>query len=391
MKRHTLLELVDYATTPAGRKMLAQESLLPDIIYMVESNVCRALPPAAATASCRVDRDQGVESVRMEASWPHLQIVYEFFLRFLTFREVNAKIAEKYVTSSFCCQLIELLDSEDPRERDYLKTILHRLYGKFMSRRSTMRRAISNVFYKFVYETERHSGIDELLQVLGSIINGFDVPIKQEHLQFLNKALIPLHKPKCVAPYHEQLTYCIVKYMDKDPNTAIPILEGFFKYWPWSDSGKQVMFLNELEDILELLGAKQLALVSDLLFTNIGRCLCSHHFQVVERTLFLWNNEHLMNLGCLSMFSAPTVLPIIYGPLYETSQFHWNATVAGLARNILQMYMSWDIELYDRCTSTYLQEEEKAQNRLKAIEDQWATFETIAQTNAASIMLKLIE
>ena len=26
-------------------------------------------------------------------------------------------------------QLIELFDSEDPREREYLKTILHRIYG----------------------------------------------------------------------------------------------------------------------------------------------------------------------------------------------------------------------------------------------------------------------
>lgn len=48
--------------------------------------------------------------------------------------------------------------AQDPRERDYLKTILHRIYGKFMSHRSFIRKAISNVFYRFVYETERHNG-----------------------------------------------------------------------------------------------------------------------------------------------------------------------------------------------------------------------------------------
>ena len=40
-----------------------------------------------------------------------------------------------------------LFDSEDPRERDYLKTILHRVYGKFMSHRPFIRRSINNVFY----------------------------------------------------------------------------------------------------------------------------------------------------------------------------------------------------------------------------------------------------
>ena len=32
-------------------------------------------------------------------------------------------------------RVLELFDSEDPRERDYLKTILHRIYGKFMVHR----------------------------------------------------------------------------------------------------------------------------------------------------------------------------------------------------------------------------------------------------------------
>jgi hypothetical protein len=59
------------------------------------------------------------------------------------------------------------------------------LAGKFMSLRSFIRKAIGNVFFKFVYETERHNGIGELLEILGSIINGFALPLKQV-------------RPKCV-------------------------------------------------------------------------------------------------------------------------------------------------------------------------------------------------
>jgi len=59
-------------------------------------------------------------------------------------------------------RLIEMFDSEDPRERDYLKTILHRIYGKFMSHRSLIRKSISHVFYRFVYETEKHNGVRAL-------------------------------------------------------------------------------------------------------------------------------------------------------------------------------------------------------------------------------------
>ena len=48
-------------------------------------------------------------------------------------------------------------------------------------RRPYIRRAINHVFYRFVYETERHNGIAELLEILGSIINGFALPLKDEH------------------------------------------------------------------------------------------------------------------------------------------------------------------------------------------------------------------
>lgn len=377
MKRQTLLELVDYVNTPSGQKIFT-ESIMGDLMAMVSANVCRALPPATD------DFDPEEDEPVLEPAWPHLQVAYEFFLRFIVSSEVNAKAAKKYVDQKFCLQLVELFDSEDPRERDYLKTILHRIYGKFMSHRSFIRRAISNVFYRFVYETERHNGIGELLEILGSIINGFAIPLKKEHLQFLVRALIPLHKPKCVALYHQQLSYCIIQYVEKDADTATPILNGFFKCWPWSCSSKQVMFLNELEEILELLGADQLAQVSTMLFTNLARCLDSDHFQVVERALFLWNNEHLVNSGCLSRLNASTVLPIIYGPLYKNSSGHWNATVEGLAQNVLKMYMEYDLALYDKCTASYFREEEEAKKRLELIQQKWNLIEILAKQNQAA-------
>ena len=47
---------------------------------------------------------------------------------------------------------------------------------------------------RFIYETEKHNGVAELLEILGSIINGFALPLKDEHKQFLQRVLIPLHK-----------------------------------------------------------------------------------------------------------------------------------------------------------------------------------------------------
>jgi len=62
---------------------------------------------------------------------------------------------------------LELFDSEDPRERDFLKTTLHRIYGKFLNLRAFIRRSMNYIFFQFIYENERHNGIAELLEILG--------------------------------------------------------------------------------------------------------------------------------------------------------------------------------------------------------------------------------
>jgi len=377
LKRQTLLELVDFVNTPVGQKVFT-ETLMPDIVACVSANIFRSLPPQLEEFD--PDEDEPV----VEPAWPHLQVVYEFFLRFIVSQEVNAKVAKRYVDQTFCLNLIELFDSEDPRERDYLKTILHRIYGKFMSHRSFIRKTISNVFYRFIYETERHNGIGELLEILGSIINGFAIPLKQEHLVFLKRALIPLHKPKCVSLYHQQLSYCIVQYVEKDPDTAVPILKGIIRLWPWSSSSKQVLILSELEEILELVGSEQLTQsngresLQHTLYTLLSQCVGSAHFQVAERALLLWNNEQLVQSGCLSRHFAPGILPIIYGSLYRNSANHWNATVEGLAQNVLKMYMEFDLNLYDRCSTEYFREVEQAQAVRKECDDLWSKVEEIA-------------
>ena len=60
----------------------------------------------------------------------------------------------------------------------------------------------------------------ELLEILGSIINGFALPLKEEHKVFLLKVLLPLHKVKSLSVYHPQLAYCVVQFLEKDPRYA---------------------------------------------------------------------------------------------------------------------------------------------------------------------------
>ena len=94
---------------------------------------------------------------------------------------ITNQIMSKNISKSFIVQFLDLFDSEDPRERDYLKTILHRVYGKYMALRPYIRTQVCNLLLLIVYEKEEHNGLTELLEILSSIISGYTTPLKEEH------------------------------------------------------------------------------------------------------------------------------------------------------------------------------------------------------------------
>merc|ERR1719281_1439458 len=290
-KRQTLLEIVEYINNTRNS---FNEALMQDVVSMVGANIFRALQTKSKDPLAFSDPED--DEPCLERAWPHLQIVYEFFLRFVVSNDVDPKIAKRFVDQNFVLKLLELFDSEDPRERDYLKTILHRVYGKFMALRSFIRRAIQHCFFKVIYECDIHNGVGELLEILGSIINGFALPLKEEHKDFLVRALIPLHKVKTLASFHQQLSYCMAQYVEKDPSLAYEIIMSMLKFWPVSITSKQLLFINELEETLELVQPPEFHSVQDALFRRIAQCITCPHFQVAERTLFLWNNDYIVKL-----------------------------------------------------------------------------------------------
>lgn len=87
-------------------------------------NLFRTLPPSSNPNGAEFDPEE--DEPTLEAAWPHLHLVYELFLRMLEAPDFQPNVAKKYIDHRFVLQLLDLFDSEDPRERDLLKTTLHR-------------------------------------------------------------------------------------------------------------------------------------------------------------------------------------------------------------------------------------------------------------------------
>jgi serine/threonine-protein phosphatase 2A regulatory subunit B' len=90
VKRQQLLELVDFI---GKHKNIFTEPVLLEIIKMVAANLFRALAPKQ-NVNGEVDEEDPI----FDPSWPHLQIVYEFFLRFIVSSDVDVRTLKKHIT-----------------------------------------------------------------------------------------------------------------------------------------------------------------------------------------------------------------------------------------------------------------------------------------------------
>lgn len=58
------------------------------------------------------------------------------------------------------------------------------------------------------------------------------------------------------------------------------VVLGLLRYWPKVNSTKEVMFLNEVEDIFEVMDPAEFAKVQEPLFNQLAKSVASPHFQV---------------------------------------------------------------------------------------------------------------
>lgn len=69
-------------------------------------------------------------------------------------------------------------------------------------------------------------------------------------------------------------------FFNKPCVLCVQTVMALLKYWPKTHSPKEVMFLNELEEILDVIEPSEFVKVMEPLFRQLAKCVSSPHFQV---------------------------------------------------------------------------------------------------------------
>ena len=156
-------EKTDKALTAVRNQILRSQVCMSNLFHMISENLFRT-PKVSVTKfggqqeenfNRQAGDDNEETQILLEEQWPHLQIVYELLLRVIILKDFGSQTsASNYINMNFVGYLLDLFRSPDPRERDYLKTVVHRVYSKFMQIRFAVRMSIVR---ELIMETAKES------------------------------------------------------------------------------------------------------------------------------------------------------------------------------------------------------------------------------------------
>lgn len=223
--------------------------------------------------------------------------------------------------------------SKDPKiETLQLKIVLN----KNKEQRATKHQVLSG-FYS----------LSEMLEVVAAIIQGFDTPLKQQHVEgLLKQCLLPLHTnpimkhelEAALSIYHQQISFCLVEFCKKDAqltkSSCVRLFSDIQTLLKQGNTKPAVLLINECEQLLEILNPEEFPQISKAFFSVVVSCLENFNFFIAQRCLLLMRVPHILSLlyhnSIISVFEHEIVPKI-----YHCAQEHWNDTTRQMSYQLL--------------------------------------------------------
>ena len=197
--------------------------------------------------------------------------------------------------------------------------------------------------------------IAELLEIFGSIIAGFNVPINQNHISILLPILMRLHNNSVpiddltttIQIYHRQLSYCISQFIEKSSNNQQKdqenslliniinnIIQSINNFSKLGNSKQTVFLLNEIEQLIENINENTFKKIKTNFFQLENNCFSSLNFTIAQRSILILNNPKIliMALNNRDIFFDAQII----NSLIKTAKEHWNETSRQMSFQLLK-------------------------------------------------------
>lgn len=349
-------------------------TLIGNVVELVRRNAFRTLMHRDRTPMDLLDGDD--DEPLLEHTWPHLELVYELLLKVVQSKEIDFPTAQAAgMDKLFVSKLIDLIESDDPREREILKTLITKIYSKLSNLRSTIRRTIQAFCQRAANLEDGETpqcGLSELLEVFSArIVGSFQTPLRKEHRDVLTEVLMPLYKLDHLSFFHSQLKDVVKAFCKKESGLTKAVALGLLRYWPQCASSKRTIFIGELEDMIHQMPSADFKSIGPAVAKRLSACVICPHSEVAEKALGVWRHQPTVRS---TVANCRDDMPLIVSALYGNVTQAWAPNVMSKTLDVLKNFMDADRELFDSCSSKHRKQADEAEKREALRVQRWSAL-----------------
>ena len=275
--------------------------------------------------------------------WVHLGLVYDIAIEWVTHMPVDSK--EKL---SVACDLIRLCvfvsPTTDDREQEKAATLFVAIYEAVPQVREFAFQIGANKISQIWFGDEPFTSAKTLLRAFTGILAGLSKPLNQKYLPFWEEVLLPLHRCDHLVYFAKELFTCVVQILDKDRRLVVTMLHELFKHWPVISPKKQMIFLDEIAQVMNFVDDKYCEECVHVMAPQLLASLTSCHSAIVEKILYMWEVGDFVWV----MTSVPGVTyPMFLPKLLEIGKTYWNPDIRILAASVAYVMQQNDARYFD--------------------------------------------
>lgn len=311
--------LCGYIEDPNKAKAISLPHL-KEVFKMIENNIFRPLSAKHELIGEITMNDLGMNlnSYLESEDWVYIHLVYRILKNLSTNNIYTCKDLRPFLDRSFFSELFYLLDSENSMERALIIEIIGGFYTKIVPKRLMIKSMIDEYLVNIGYFDEDFNGVNELLAIKGMFVKSYSSSLKDEFINEFTKIILPLYKGGPAENYIPQLNLCVSVYLSKDFTLSLKLLDCLLRYWPFGNSNKELLFIEELQEAIRLVEPSRLGHLFDKLLLRIFKCLSGPHLQVAQKTYTLLDNEFFHQILSSNSSHACTLIVPLPSPSHSS-------------------------------------------------------------------------
>ena len=345
-----LLQHIDSVFSNQEMMKVITPECIKELIEMISVNIFRPLPVNPIRGP--LDANDNV----IDDGWPHISLAYDILIDSFASPHTGS-----FITQSFMYKIIKNGTSLDDNERQKVYEVLKAIYMRYMNLRAGIRKSLG-----FHFKMQNCS--KELLAFYGICIDGFNPPLKQEHLKFFKESLNPLHSHPKLNAFIDTFIECLSKLIDKQANLLDEVFKYMKMHWPFAERIKQLTFINEIETLI----IKHIKILNQenvkLAFQIINNGIYNENADIVDKSLDVLTNSTIIDV---LIKHSDIIFPIVIDNLLRVAKSHWDKTIKSNAMVALQGLNEVDAESFRKVNDARVAKAKAKKSTMSTWNSKW--------------------